>query len=64
MIGAKLEDINYDEKSNPKFLEFEYSTIARYGRQSNYVRIPVPKNEEKNVDKIIEKISQGSVKNE
>ena len=62
MIGAKLEDINYDEKSNPKFLEFEYSTIARYGRQSNYVRIPVPKSEEKNVDEIIKKISLGITK--
>lgn len=55
-LGAQLENITYIDDTKPKLLEFEYSIIVRYGRQSSFVRIPVPKNEEKNVKEICEKI--------
>lgn len=58
IFGARLENVVYNIKTKPKYLEFEYSTIARYGRQSNYVRVPVPKNEEKNAPKIIGQIKK------
>jgi len=55
-LGASLENITYIDDTKPKLLEFEYSIIVRFGRQSSFVRIPVPKAEEKNVEAICQKI--------
>jgi len=62
ILGAKLENVNYNRNAKPKYLEFEYSTIARYGREMNYVRIPVPKKEEKYVTDILKKIGKDYLK--
>jgi len=58
MLGTKLRQIRYDHESAPKYLEFEFSTLARYGTARNSVRIPVPKDEESRVGNIIEELSR------
>jgi len=57
MPGSRLESANYHQETDPKYIEFVYSFVARYGRQSNEVRVPIPKAGENDVAGLIAKLS-------
>jgi len=56
MLGSRLEGANYHQETDPKYIEFAYSFVARYGRQTVQVRVPVPKDKEADVAGIVSKL--------
>ena len=54
--GSRLESANLHQETDPKYIVFTYSFVARYGRQSNEVRVPVPKVKEADAAGIISKL--------
>jgi len=58
LFGNRFEGVTYSDQSIPKYLEFTYSIITRYGRQNQTVRLPVPHKEEKNIRSIIETLEE------
>ena len=55
-FGSKLKNVDYNKKLKPKYLEFELAYFTRTGEQSNFVRVPVPEKEEKNIDRILKEV--------
>ena len=41
-MGARLDQVGLNTESDPKIIEFSYSMPARYGRQTEIARVPVP----------------------
>lgn len=58
MLGNSFQSASQIKDSNRQYLQFSYSSSSRRGRQNHDIRIPVPAQEEKNVQSIINKLEK------
>lgn len=60
LVGSRFEDAAYHQENDPKYIEFTYSFVARYGRQTAQVRVPVPKEHEQDAAAVIAKVTDAN----
>lgn len=56
-LGVRLESVILVEKESRQLLTFTYSAPTRMGKQEYTIRVPVPREQEKAAEKLIEKFN-------